>query len=87
MPMSVNQATKFISDLKAVHDTTFKRLFNHLLGALDKGLEFKPDATKGLETFVDAEFAGACNSSTTDDPTSVYSRTSFIIKCQNFPIL
>ena len=71
MSMPANQATKYSNDPKAAHDTTVKRISKHLLSAQDKGLEFKPDGTKVLEVFVDADFAGEYNSSASDDPTSI----------------
>ena len=87
MSMPVNQAAKYSNDPKAAHDTAVKRIGKRLLGTLGKGLEFKTDATKGLEVCVDADFAGACDSDASDDPTSVCSRTGFVIKHQNCPIL
>ena len=59
--MPLNQAAKFSNDPKAAHDTTVKRISKCLSVTLEKGLEFKPDATKDLELFADADFAGACN--------------------------
>ena len=54
--MPANQAAKFSNDPKATHDTAVKRIGKCLLGTQDKGLELKPDVTKGLEAFVDADF-------------------------------
>ena len=44
---------------------------------------FKPDKTKGVECYVDADFAGNWNSEDSQDPTSVYSRTGYVIKYAN----
>ena len=46
-----------------------------------------PKNDKGLECFVDADFAGGWSTNESDDPASVYSRTGYIIKYRNFPIL
>ena len=82
----MNQANVFSDDPKATRDTSVKRIGECLLGTQNKGLGLKLDATKGLEALADADFAGACNSSTSDDPTSVCSRNGFVIKHQNCPI-
>ena len=42
---------------------------------------------KGLECFVDADFTGGWSKNESDDPASVYSRTGYIIKYSNCPIL
>ena len=47
---------------------------------------FKPDASKGIEVFVDAYFAGERNRDVSNEPSSVLSRTGFVIKCCNCPI-
>ena len=58
-----------------------------LLGSTDKELVYKQDIEKGLEVFVDANFATCFNKSTAEDPALVYSKTSFIIKYAGFPII
>ena len=42
---------------------------------------------KGLECFVDTNFAGGWSTNESDDPVLVYSRTGYIIKYNNCPIL
>ena len=42
---------------------------------------------KGLECFVDADFAGGWSTNESDDQASVYSRTGYIINDRNCPIL
>ena len=46
-----------------------------------------PSNDKGLECFVDADFVGGWSTNKSDDPDSVYSRTGYIIKYNNCPIL
>ena len=85
--MAVHQAAKFSNNLKASNDTDVKRIGKHLLGSEDKGLMCEPDAEKGLEAFVDADFAGGFDKSTAKDPASVHSRTGFAIKYAGCPII
>ena len=42
---------------------------------------------KGLECIVDAGFSGGLSTNEYDDLASVYSRTGYIIKYRDFPIL
>ena len=46
-----------------------------------------PRNDKGLECFVDADFAGGWSTNEADNPASVYYRTGYIIKYKNCPIL
>ena len=42
---------------------------------------------KGLECFVDADFAGGRSTKESDDPASVYSRTGYIISYKHCMIV
>ena len=46
-----------------------------------------PKNDKGLECFVDADFAGGWSTNESEDSASVYSCTGYIIKYSNCPIL
>ena len=46
-----------------------------------------PKNDKGLECFVDADFAGGWSTNESDDPASVYSCIGYIIKYKNCLIL
>ena len=46
-----------------------------------------PKNDKGLEFFVDADFAGGWSMDESGDPASIYSYTGYIIKYNNCPIL
>ena len=59
--MATHQCTKFSSYLKQSHFNAVKRIVKYLLGMKDKGLILKPDVTKGIECFVNADFAGMLN--------------------------
>eukprot|EP00957_Ditylum_brightwellii_P027410 2072443-Ditylum_brightwellii.AAC.1 len=47
----------------------------------------RPDLTRGLEVYADASFAGEWGKSWSDDPKSVMSRTGYVIKYANCPIV
>ena len=46
-----------------------------------------PKNDKVLKCFVDEDFAGGWSTNESDDSASVYSRTGYIIKYRNCPIL
>jgi len=85
--MAVHQVAKFSNDPKASHDIAVKRIGKYLLGTYDKGLIYKPDNSKGLEVFVDDDFAGGFDKAVAEDPASVYLRTGFVIKYAGCPII
>ena len=62
------------------------RIARYLLSTRTKGMICKPDHKKGLEIFVDADFAGGYDPSTSTDVDTMYSRTGFVIKYANCPV-
>ena len=56
--MVVHQISRFSNDPKLSHEKSIIRVCRYLLGTLENGIVFKPDNSKGLELYVDADFAG-----------------------------
>ena len=83
---AVHQCARFSVNPKLSHERAVKRIVRYLKGTQDKGLIIKPDATKGVQCFVDADFAGGYSNETKDDPISVFSRTGYVIFYYNCPI-
>ena len=52
-----------------------------------QGIVYKPDKTKSIENFVDALFASEWNTEWIDEPSSVMSRTGYVIMYANFTII
>ena len=87
---AVHQCARFSIEPRNIHEQAVKRIVRYLLYLKRKGtvgLRFIPDRTKSLEVFVDASFAGDWNKEWSDEPTSVMSRTGFLIKYANCPIV
>ena len=63
-----------------------KYIARYLLSTQDKGIHYKPDPTKGLECYVDADFAGEWSSGDHTNPECVLSRTGFVIMYAGCPI-
>ena len=45
------------------------------------------DITKGLECYINANFTRACNKKNSEDSENMLSRTGYMIKYANYPIL
>ena len=55
--MAVEQYTKFCNNPKASYEEAVKHICKYLLKTQDMGLLLKPDKTRGLECYVDADWA------------------------------
>jgi hypothetical protein len=85
---SVHDAARFSSDPKAVHSKAVKHIGQYLLGTKDKGMILKPDPTRSLKAFADADFCGLYDPETAlYDPVTSKSRTGYIIKYMGCPIV
>ena len=58
----------------------------YLYHTKNKGIIYNPDIKKGLECFVDADFAGGWNQADANDADNVLSRTGIVIMYANCPI-
>ena len=84
--MATHQCARFNNDPKLSHERAVKRIGKYLLDTKDKGLIFRPDISKGLECYVDADFAGGWKDGDHSSPESVLSRTGFVIMFAGCPI-
>jgi hypothetical protein len=85
---SVHNAARFSSDPRACHSSAIKRIVRYLLGTRDKGMIIKPDPSRSLEVFADADFCGLYNPNTAlYDPVTAKSRTGYVIKYMGCPIV
>ena len=53
----------------------------------EQALIINSDPEKGMECYVDADFAGEWNQEEGKDPGSVLYRTGYVISYDNFPII
>ena len=87
LAMAVHQAARFTNDPKLSHERAIMRIGKYLQGTKDKGIIFKPDKSRGLECFVDADFAGGWIKDEADDADNVMSRTGYVIMYAGCPII
>jgi hypothetical protein len=76
---AVSQAARFSHNLKKFHATAVKTIVRYLAGTKDKGVIYKQTSSFIFDCFVDANFAGLYGHEPSEDPTSVKSRTGYII--------
>ena len=87
---AVHQVARFTHNPTRKHQTALKTILRYLKGTRDKGLMFKPnddEETSGLHANCDADFAGLYEVESKDYPISVKSRTGFVIRLDNCPVV
>ena len=84
--MENHQCARFNNDPHLSHEQAVKRIGRYLLDTRDKGMIYRPDITRGLECYVDADFVGGWKDGNPDSPESVFSRTGFVIMHYGCPI-
>ena len=77
--MVVHQCVRCSKYPKLAHEQAVSKIGKYLLATKDRGIKFKPDSSKGIECYVDADFAGAWDKADANNPENVLSRTGFII--------
>ena len=84
---AVHSAARFSHSPKKSHGQAVKRIVRYLIDTKDRGLEFEPDLSAGLDCHVDADFAGLYGYEDEQDPVSVRSRTGFVLTLFGCPII
>jgi histone deacetylase 1/2 len=87
LAMAVHQCARFCIDPKLLHERAINRIGKYLQGTKDKGIIYRPDLSKGLECYVDADFAGGWNKDENGDADTVLSRTGYVIMYAGCPII
>ena len=82
----VHQCARFSVCPKIEHARAIRWVGRYLRSTKDKGMILHPDRTKGLEVFVDADFANWDPTNTADIDTA-RSRHGYVIKYANCPII
>jgi hypothetical protein len=83
---AVHQCARFTHDPKQSHAEAVKRIIRYLQGTKDKGIVLRPDGSKGVDCYVDADFAGLWKNEDAQDPVSVKSRTGYLITFLGCPL-
>ena len=86
---AVSQCARFSHSPKRSHEQALERIGQYLKGTKNKGLIYRPKTLDDIFTtdvYVDADFAGGWGYEDPNDPTSVKSRTGFIIEVMGCPV-
>ena len=67
---AIHQYTRFCEDPRSSHGRTVEHLVKYLMKTKNNRIILKPDRTKSLEVFADADFSGNWNINTVVDDTS-----------------
>jgi hypothetical protein len=84
---AVHQCARFTTAPKCLHELAIRRIVRYLKATSTKGYILRPSSSYNLDCFVDADFAGTWSASTSEDPSSVKSRTGYVITFASCPVL
>ena len=84
--IEAHQAARFCIDPKLSHEQAVKRIGRCLLGNKDKVIVFRPYPSKGVECYVDADFANGWSQADTNNADCVLSRPGFVVFYVDCPI-
>jgi hypothetical protein len=84
---AVHQIAQFSNEPMLCHEKAIMRLGCYLLDTRKCGIIYKPDCSKGLECYVDADFAGGWTQADASNAENVLSRTGYVIMYASCPIL
>eukprot|EP00984_Skeletonema_dohrnii_P014730 scaffold6241_cov78-Skeletonema_dohrnii-CCMP3373.AAC.4 len=85
---SVNCCARYMFAPRKSHEDALIRIGQYLKGTRDKGLILTPTSSVlNVEAYPDADFGGLYGHENPTDPACVKSRTGFVIKVANCPVL
>jgi hypothetical protein len=84
---AVHQCARFMHDPRASHSRAVAQIVRYLVGTADKGLIMEPTKELKLDCWVDADFAGLWKEEDPQDVSSARSRTGYLIKLGNVPLV
>ena len=82
-----HQCARFTESPKNSHAKALRWLARYLKGTKEKGLILNPNKSKGIEMFVDADFAGNWDKEDSTDPDTARSRHGYIVKFMGCPVV
>ena len=85
--MAVHQTACFLINPMRLHELAIMRIGRYLVNNPYKGIVYKVDKSKGLEVYVNSDFAGNWVNVDANNADSVLSRTGFVICYANCPIV
>eukprot|EP00957_Ditylum_brightwellii_P051291 3888845-Ditylum_brightwellii.AAC.1 len=71
--MGVHQCARFSNQPMLSHERALRRIVKYLSTTADREIVYDPDPNLGIQSFVDADFAGSWNKADADNPENVMS--------------
>ena len=84
---AVHQCARHSSQPKSKHAKAMKKIGQYLRETKTRGTIMKPDTTKHIEIYVDADFAGGWTRATSADPRLSLSRSGYTLMYAGCPVL
>ena len=84
--IAVHQAARFFINPKISHERAVKRIGHYLFVNKDRGIIFKTQSSKGVECYVDADFAVGWSNVDANNADCELSRTGFALFYAGCPI-
>jgi hypothetical protein len=84
--IATHQCARFSVESMRSHEQAVMRIGKYFLSTKEKGMIYHPDSDRGIEVFVDADFAGGWNPEDALNADNVYSRTGYVICYTGCPI-
>jgi hypothetical protein len=77
LQMVVHQTARFLVNPMRSHELAIMRIGRYLCNNCKRGIIYKVDKSKGIEVYVDANFAGGWSSADSENADNILSRTGF----------
>ena len=82
-----HQCARYSADPKVEHGQAVRWLGRYIAATADEGLIIEPDESKGLEVYVDSDFAGLWDKLDTSNRDTARSRHGYIILYNKVPVI
>ena len=87
MPLNPALYGRFSVNPMRSHKLAIMRINCYLCNNCERGVIYKVDKSKGIEVYVDADFAGGWSSAYSENADNILLRTGFVIRYGNCPII
>jgi len=87
IPYQAHQCVRFVDSPKFEHGEAIRWIGRYIHGTRHEGIIYTPDSSKGLEVYVDADFAGTFDRQDTQNVDTARSRHGYIITYAGMPIV
>jgi hypothetical protein len=84
---AVHQCARFTTAPRRIHELAIQWIVCYLKAPSSQGYILKPASSRNLDCYVDADFASTWTLGTSEDPSSVKSRTGYVITFASCPVL